>query len=249
MAEWKVELQGDRFDLEELPEIFHSSDLRVVEEDAKFFLKSHDFNSLASDGDVRRRAELLVERINGSMRVRMRNFKNVRIEAVLYIDDQGVSHRNIEVHPEPITMRSKVAGNVTLVTSQGGQASPPQPLAAKQPEAAWPDISDSDSRVATVLRLFAKELNWSNLYKISEVIYEDQGKKIYEKRWATPEEVRKFRGTANCYGAIGDEARHAREEDPPPLTPMTLGKAEALIRGIARKWLEEKAMTPEQAKK
>lgn len=205
-------------------------------------MKSSDFLSLDSEQDIYKRASLLVERINGIMRIRMGSFRNIGIEAVIQIDDQSVLHRSVWLHAEPGIMRMK-SGPVTLKIEplQEESIKGSREKASRAAVLSWPEIAERDNHVAKALRLFEQELNWLNLYKISEVIFEDQGKEIIEKGWATLEEVNLFRETANCCRAIGDAARHARDKDRPPAMPLALGEAQALIRRVASRWLEEKS--------
>jgi len=242
MSEWKVELRGDRFDLEELPRHFPQENVNVVEEEGKFFLRSARFTSLGTCQKVYDEAAVLLERINGTMRISIDNFRPTGIEAVIYVDDQGVSHRNVWLRAEAGEYRMKGA-DISLVYSHEDLDTAGLREPATKFEESWPEIANHDKNVAKVLRFFSQELDWIVLYKILDVLLEDQGGGIFDKEWAGEKEINLFTHTANSYGAIGDAARHAQETKKfqPPPTPMTLSQAQALIRSIVNKWLEEKA--------
>lgn len=239
MAEWVVELKGERFDLEELPKTFRSPDLCVVQEGDRYFLKSDQFFADSRTSDIYGRADILIERLNGTMKIRMGNFINVGIESLIYIDDQGVPHRHYRLVAENGYIRMKVGAVTLMISPQGETVGTPE--SSSIIPIPWAMIADTDGGVAMVLRLFGQGLSWANLYKISEVLHEDQGDKIIDKGWARPEDIKNFKATANSYRAIGEEARHAREKEPPPQNPMTLNEAQALIREVVKKWLQEKA--------
>ena len=239
MAEWAVELKGDKFDLEELPKEFHSPDLLVVREGDRYLLRSDQFACYSSESDIYSRAVILLERINGTMKIRMSNFINVGIEALISIDDQGVPHRHYRLHLEGGHIRIKGGAITLLVSPQGETVGTPE--SSSMIPMPWAMIADKDTSVSKVLRLFAQDLSWANLYKISEVVHEDQGDKIVDKGWARLEDIKDFKATANSYRAIGEEARHTREKEPAPQNPMTLNEAQVLIRAVVEKWLQEKA--------
>lgn len=236
MAEWLVQLSGEKFDLEELPKRFTSEKYRVIEEDGKYYIKSSEFNSFTNDSEVRKKAEELLELINGAVKIKMPNFKPVSLDAVIEIDKDGQQHRHISLRPEPNRIRVKTSGKVKIIYS--GANSEEQENNKITDEEFW--VAEKNENVREVLRFFTKDLNWINLYKIWEVIKEEQGDKVFKKGWASEKKVDLFTRTANSKGAIGNEARHALKKFRPPKKSMKLPEAESLIRTITNKWLSEK---------
>jgi hypothetical protein len=57
--------------------------------------------------------------------------------------------------------------------------------------------------------------------------------------WATNRELNLFKRTANHQDAAGSEARHARQRQQPPATPMPVHQAEVLLQRILRSWLDD----------
>ena len=63
---------------------------------------------------------------------------------------------------------------------------------------------------------------------------------MFENGWATKKKISLFTQTANTGGAMGDDARHAREDPAPPPVPMLLSEAETLIKRVVMRWLRSK---------
>ena len=85
-------------------------------------------------------------------------------------------------------------------------------------------------------------LDWVDLYRIYEVIESDMGRSvILAKRWATNADIKLFKHTANSVAATGDQARHGKETSTPPVKPLTLSEARALVDTLLRAWLAHKA--------
>ena len=93
-----------------------------------------------------------------------------------------------------------------------------------------------DPKKARALRLFNRG-DWGSLYKIFEIIYRDVGLKVYDDEWLQESQIRLFKCTANNLRAIGDEARHAREDWDPPGKPMSLPEARKLIQALLKRWI------------
>lgn len=236
MSEWLVQLSGHKFDLEELPKLFSSPDLEVVEDKGKYYLKSSEFNSLTDASKVRTKAKKSLEFINGAMKIKSSDFQPVSIGGIERTEDDRP--RTQYILPESIRERSKVSGNLSVVKA-GPREEEETTKRVITPES-WVMLAKQDKNVAKVLRFFSKELTWDNLYKIWEAMEEDQGNKIFLKGWASEKKIERFTRTANSYLAIGDKARHAHEKNLPPKKPMKLSEAESLIRTIVNSWISEK---------
>jgi hypothetical protein len=68
MPEWLVRLEGEKFDLEDLPSLLCSPENTVIEEDSSYYLKSSQFKSLGSADEVRERAIDMIEKLNGAVK-------------------------------------------------------------------------------------------------------------------------------------------------------------------------------------
>ncbi len=105
----------------------------------------------------------------------------------------------------------------------------------------WVALANTDQKAAKALRLLGtREQSWTELYKLYEIVHSDVGNKVFENGWATRNKIRLFTHTANSAGAVGDDARHAKEELAPPPSPMPLLEAQTLIRRLVMRWLRSK---------
>jgi len=105
-----------------------------------------------------------------------------------------------------------------------------------------PDISNiiplalKSETVAKVLRLCSKELDWSNLYRIWEVISEDE-------RGLVNDQIKTFKGSANCSLVSGDSSRHGKINVNMPNKTMSLSQAQNMLKGIVSDWIFYKKNT------
>lgn len=212
MAEWRIQLSGDKFDLDELPRWFTSEELKVKEENGKYYLKSSELNLLTEASKVKEQAEKFLKFINGAGKIKDSKFKPVSIGRIEKAEANGRSMQYL--FPESINGRSKVSGDLSVI--KAGSSEEEQTTIRISYVESWVTLTSKDKNVAKVLSFFCKELNWQNLYKIWEVIEEEQGSKVFEKGWASEKKISDFTQTANSYLAIGDEARHGYEKIPIP---------------------------------
>ena len=90
-------------------------------------------------------------------------------------------------------------------------------------------------QVGKVFKIFGKEsLDWTDLYKIYELIQEDIKSNICKTGWTTDNEESRFTQTANYY-------RHGKSKFTLPDNPMTLEQADSFISYIIQKWLDGKS--------
>jgi len=237
MPNWLVRLKGEKFDLEDLPSLLRSPEHTVIEESGSYYLKSSDFDSLSSADEVRELAITIIDRLNGVMKLRMRNFRGVSEDGVTLIEEDGRRHRYVYLGGS-FTARSKVRANATVTTSNGTQQIAPLPSDVES----WLSLAKSDKAVKGALHFF-RENTWFSLYKVYEIIKDDVGgkKAITTNGWATKKGLDRFTQIAQSREALGDSARHAAKKYKPPPQPMTIQEAELLIRGVLRSWFRSKA--------
>jgi len=102
-----------------------------------------------------------------------------------------------------------------------------------------PDISKfiplalTDKAVAKALRLCSRELDWSNLYRIYEVISEDVN-------GITDNNIKVFKASANNSNVTGDYSRHGKMNVDTPKESMRLADAQHLIKSKVREWVHNK---------
>lgn len=237
MANWMIELGGERFDLQELLRIKSLPDIQVVEEDGRFYLTGSVFNSFIEARDVLNHARQTLRIINGIAQLEIQNWENVEVIGVARNEDNGT--RTQFLFPEAIRGRARMSGHLTV----SGPDGVPKSAAQKHALESFLEIAGKDSEVEKALRIYgSREHSWSNLYIIYEIIEADVGGKtqIIKRGWATSNKITLFKRTANSVTAAGDDARHGKETEQPPPTPMQLFQANELIERMLKEWLRTK---------
>jgi hypothetical protein len=223
MAVWYVDLRGIPLFLKQVSKRYRSGRIKVIEQDGRFKLMSDHFSSLTNEEEVRIKAIDILKKVNGSMQVAMDNYKPIDIHSIAHIDDKGRLNKSIKFTLTVLDAQEETSNDSSM------------------PEALWTEVADKDRSVSKLLDFFGQQLDWVNLYRIWEVIQEDQGSDILKKGWATEKMMSRFEQTANSFNAVGGAARHGHEKVPPPNHPMNIEEARKLIRSISYKWLEEKS--------
>ena len=237
VKQWLIKLQGNKFDLQDLSRLLCSPDLSVTEADNSYYLDSEEFNSVTEISEVYASATKLLEFINGSAKLDLKNFDAVSVVKVIRFDEDG--QRESFVIAPPMRAKSRVRVRVCL---SGEQISSRPPSVLES----WTAIARQDERVAKALRIWhSREHNWHNLYNVYEVVEGNVGtmskiSKILQNGWATEPEIKLFKRTACNENVLGDEARHGDSGDKDLKNPMSLAEAESLIARILKKWLHSK---------
>ncbi len=230
---WQAQLGGHDFDLSDLPWYFPAGRDPEVEKDADgYWLASSTFNDLPEAVEVDAAARRIVRLINGAAKAVDRKFQPVELTG-RYRDERR-SH--VVITGLTAHARSKV-GRVTL---DGGMASP-QPAGP----ADFLRLARHNADVADALRVLASpeidspDLGWLMLYKLLEIVRHDVGgtKPIVDKGWATSNQMKAFKTSANYPGVSGGAARHARDDGRLPKRTMTLDEGRGLMRTVVQQWL------------
>lgn len=228
MAEWLVQLTGEEFELETVTRLFNLPELCIKKEGRDYFLQSEDFRPLSDAHDVYKCAQKMLPFINGAARLHAVCFRQIGIDVIVQLNEDGTrSSKGF------LTATIEVRSSVELNT----RTSPTQPTNVEE----WVGLTNTDQKAAKALRLLGtREQSWAELYKLYEIVYSDVGNKVFENSWATRNKIRLFTHTANSAGAVGDDARHAKEDSAPPPSPMALLEAQTLIRRLVMRWLRSK---------
>jgi hypothetical protein len=222
---WKVELIGERFDLERLSQVFTTTTCMVVFQEQRAFLSSARFVPLTNGGDVLDAAERLVQQINGAMLVQLGDHVPVQLGAAFEGDPFGKSNINI-----------KIAETISCSTRLFPPAlSGPGTTGLAPATAALRDAADSDPDAAEVLRLLSQTApDAFTLSKVIEIIGEHT---IKRHRWVSTKQLGRFSNSMNNQRVLGDGARHANTKHDPPKKPMLLDEARQFVREIAHKFV------------
>lgn len=224
---WQISLKGDRIDLAAIEQLFKGAagaSLAVRRRDdgtSEYFLCSPDFEGVQDPEEIGARAAALLSRMNGVMKV-FEGAELVSLGEVWGVRADGSRVGFIGGH---LRGRSRM---YAVLTKQGEP--PPIPDVQR-----WFALSDADNDVADALEHFARSDDWFDFYKTLEILQDALGGRevIWQRGWATREEVNNLAKTANFY-------RHARADRPDH--PLTTEQARELLRKALGEWLRAKAV-------
>jgi len=232
---WEVQLNGSTDDLRELAKSLTNDDLCITERNGQFFLETTRFSGLTTREELNSEASKILSILTGAVRLSLVGRTPLRIANIAKVRKDGA--RDI-FHSASATIRARVSCGVKI-TQSDGTVKVVNP-ADKVP--IWVNVALKDHRVEKALQLFGiSKHDWVSLYSLLEVIVEDVGgiDKIENEDWATKEEIKRFKQTANSPAAIGNSARHGKNI-PPPSDPMDLKEAVALVKVVLHNWLRSK---------
>ena len=238
--EWMVQLIGDSSDLSALAESLNAADVNISHDGQSYIMMSAAFSSDLSADGVRKKAQDIVDVLNGAIRLVLDSTEAIRLGAVYRIRDDG--SREISVFPEPNVIHLRAVAGTVQITHVDGTVQVFHPAA---PVKEWLAIAAQSKAVAKVLRLVAGgPFDWVNLYKAFEIVEADVGgvDAVASAGWATKSSIRLFKHTANSPGAIGLESRHGKEANDPPPRPMTISEARSLVTSLIHAWLRSKPL-------
>jgi hypothetical protein len=228
MSEWLVQLTGDEFELEKVTRLFNLPELSIIKEGTEYFLQAEDLRGLSDAHDVYKCAQKMLPFINGAARLQSTGFKKIGIDVIVQLNPDGT--RSSQGF---LSATIEIRCSVELDT----RTSPTQPTSVEE----WVALTKMNQKVAKTLRLLGtREQSWAELYKLYELVHSDVGDKMFADGWATKKKIKLFTHTANSAGAIGDDARHAKEDSAPPPIPMSFSEAETLIKSVVMRWLRSK---------
>jgi hypothetical protein len=229
MTKWLVEIKGDKFDLQYLFEQVNLPNLKLQYEDAKYYLRLIDLDSIKDDDEVRIEATKIIGTINGAAKIDLKSFKGIEIgSSIIKISENG--SRNIIFYPQTIGFTIRIRPACLIKTD------------AAKSEIREPSLIESritaagiDQLVEKVLNIFGKEHNWANLRKICEIIESDVGSQIWRKGWTTKSKKDRFMRTSTF------EIHHNSHNGQPPSKPMIISEAVFFIKALIDEWIRSKS--------
>jgi hypothetical protein len=224
MTEWFVELQASERDIRFLMISLGSGGISIFEEAGSAFLRAPKMLSGMSHSQAHDIAIVLLETINGAAKVLNPSYEGIFFKAIGFRDEQKEIKRHYILHAQ--------AGRYVLHAS--GQNDPTLTELV--------NLTTTIPAVAKALTLYGSLAhNWKNLYMVMEVIEDDLGGESAVIS-SYPEMTRRWKDckwTANSFGAIGREARHATDHRTPH-NPMQIEEAQELVRQVLFHWLSTK---------
>jgi hypothetical protein len=166
MSEWLIKLKGERSDLEDLPSLLASSDLRVTQEGEAFYLKALELNRLDDEYEVISCAKHLLKIVSAAASFHFQSFTALEISDLIMIDEHGIRHEHMYLAPNT-GLRQKWLGT----TKDDGSFVP-----ANQSRNVdyLVKLSVQFKAVADSLQFF-REDSWVNLFKVYEIIRDEPG--------------------------------------------------------------------------
>jgi hypothetical protein len=244
MTIWQVKLEGDIRDLEFLANILGSGTRKVLrdERSSGYLYESDSFHSCSTSEDVERLAEEELAVLSGILKLERDARDGLKYGAVYRTNQNGGRDIFMRIH-ESLEIRVEMGAVTAVVTDAAGnvitQPAPPPPRSVVLLQ-----LAAGDAAVAKVLRLLSAPdaMTWVSLYRNHEVIEHDVGgqHKLEKQGWGSPDDLRRFKHSANSVQVGGDKSRHGKEPQVPPQNPMTLAEAEAYFKYIVQAWLTSK---------
>jgi hypothetical protein len=223
MAEWLVEVQGDRA---ELADQFDSARLSVRKEGESYYLRSsEDFDGLSDASDVCTRATELLLLLSGVGNLYAGAGETITPGVVIWQRDDGTRDR-FQLGTATVRARSKVRLWGTEATD---------PTIGES----WLSLARQDDNVLDTLRFFQEDTTWWSLRKAYEVIERDefgQQSKVAKILSTPEEEIQRFKEWTQYYVHGGRRKR----PDPDKFPPLLLVEADSFLRDLLKKWLRWK---------
>lgn len=228
-AFWAVELVGHESDLAEVERALNPSfDPWVDKVGGKPALRSAQFDGFTTGREVRDRARILIDILNGAVGL-MRAGEPVRGGGVYRVQEDGKV--DVAIFAEAaITLRPVIMTATAIVKDRDGNVippPPPTPTAAQE----WIQAAENDDDLADLLSFVGRADNWFDLYKAIEMAERLVGGKHKLERLLDQgaSAFQNARETANW-------CRHARGHRPADLA--TLDQARSRVKHAVLKALE-----------
>lgn len=233
---WKVRIAGNQHDIEELKRSFSDDSLSVTKRADGYYLEYEQFATCQTADEVLQLSSKVLAILNGATRLALGGNSVISESGVLQEHEDGTSEFHMHFS-EKIGVRESF--NLKIMDSVGNVVEEIYP-ADEVPT--WVSLGLKDEAIEKVFSLFGLQHDWVGLYRIYEVIEHDaEGiDAIASNGWVTKSSMKLFKRTANSPGAIGNDARHGKENTAPPSKPMLLSEARALIETLIHHWLRAK---------
>lgn len=228
MSRVLVQLVGETLDIEELKYGLRTSPWKIIEETGRYYLTSPLLDSINDTKEAASKANDFLDLLNGSANIFHDNHKNVTIGSLVTIEEDGKRHVTMFAASGEFRMR----GRGTLRAAGDNLESTPTTVEE------WIDKATRNESVRDAIHFFNNK-TWWGLYKVFEVVKEEEGGEDNLYNFVPKHEIRCFRQTAQSREAIGDEARHGIKI-PAPQNPMTLKEAHRFIKTLFEKWVRTK---------
>lgn len=235
MKTWYVEIAGDGAEMGEL-----ATDLTdpscSIEIGDRVLLGSDRFKTCTTAGDVLRRAEIVVEALNGVAKLTVAARQPIRLRhRVIEVSQDGTRRSHVLASAHSHAM-FRMKATLTGVGVDGLPIPPQESFATLAMR-----LDRTNSNIHRALDHYGAG-TWGSFYKVFEIIKDDLGceGELKKRNWVSWPNLKRFTRDAQAEGTAGKEARHAGSQYRSSSHPMTKGEAAALIGRLLRAWIESK---------
>ncbi|MFD0959015.1 hypothetical protein [Paenibacillus chungangensis] len=228
---WIICLSGDEADLYELSKSLNTEYLTVFKEGDQYYLKSSQILSTDEYREVSEKVKELVDLINGATKLALGTRNTIAVTDIYVQKDDGgrilfgSAHLSASIRVRASTQIIRADGTIEICNPADSVSN-------------WLDLSQKNELINKVFKLISHDSDsWIGLFKIFEVIDKDSGIRSFSS--VSSENLKRFTQTANSYKAVGMEARHALDYEPPK-KPMNITEARSLIYIVVNEWLRQK---------
>jgi len=224
MTEWFIELQASERDVHFLMSSLDSGDVSIFQEAGSTFLRAPRLLSGISNANAFEVATEFLETINGAAKVLNPSYDGVSFKTIGFRDERGEIQRHYLLHAQAGIYVFHASGSNDPTLSE------------------LVELTMNFPAVAKALTLYGSlEHNWKNLYMFMEVIEEDVGGEsaIISSYPQLTQKWKLCKQTANSFGAVGRDARHAKDFKAPK-NAMQIDEAQELVRQVLFRWLTAK---------
>src|SRR5215217_5025095 len=218
MTEWRVNVQGDDLDLEQLAVFLTSPRQQVRKEEGHFVLTSDRFDTCTDADTVRKIATGVLDTLFGLARLRFGARIPFAVGNLRCVKDNGRTDYYVLLEGASLTVR----GGPTLVKM--GSTGISEAVQPQDPMVERALMLESDELISRVLRLYGKAVKvWKDLYPIYEIVEQDVGgeNSLVAKGWTSGNQITQFTRTAGQSNAMGYKAMDGVSNVEPPPNPMT----------------------------
>jgi len=225
--EWRVKLSGDRLTLEQIQEQLKGEEYQIIEDQGQFYLVSPSFNEVLGHAKIKEKAEIIINRLNGFLKLVLGLSSQLSISGVERCRDNGKTDQFIYLEPiilEIKVMTPKIPGSETH----------------KSKLAKYLILAERNENIALLSEILAIGNDFPSIDKLIEIIEEDVGDLMFRLGWISKKKVKLIRRIANNARVLRGRARHAKLEWEPPGEKISLEEAKRLIFSLVEKWLAYK---------
>lgn len=238
---WNVEVSGESRILNAISASDEEGVRHIEEREGKFFLPSQLFRECMNPSEVRRVADDFLFGLNRFALTAMGAARKICCADLRSTDPDGVRTVHVLIQ-DALTCSAELSGG-SLQDADGTI----HRFVIQAPRvfglSAWLRLLASSENLRKVERLLEEQPHdWTNLYRVIEVIESDVGgkRRFIKDNYSDQKTRDRFGHSANHPAAAGDQARHGHMAGPPPGLPMDLSEARVYVHEVRRQWIKRK---------